>query len=138
MRRNILLSLHLIQGLGGKVKYDRNIPEIDHIFPKSTLFEQKFSEAEVNHIGNFWILAQNKNRNKTDKHPKAYFLENSQPAENVSLSEMQKALIDSKMLDFKMYRKFTRERGVLMLSAIKKRVGLADSDFNVLQKTDTE
>lgn len=47
-------------------KYEKNMPEIDHIFPKATLLEQKFDETEVNHFANFWILAKNKNRNKTD------------------------------------------------------------------------
>ncbi len=70
LKRNVSLALHLIQGLsGGKVKYDRNMPEVDHIFPKATLYEKDFDESEVNHFANFWILAQNKNRNKTNKHP---------------------------------------------------------------------
>lgn len=135
LRRNVLLALHLVQGLsGGKVKYDKNIPEIDHIFPKATLYEKGYDEAEVNHFANFWILAQNKNRNKTNKHPKKYFLENPQPVENVSSAEMKRALIDPDMLDFRMYRSFLKERGQSIIDLVRKKIGFTDADFKVLQR----
>ncbi|MBM2838904.1 MAG: hypothetical protein HW415_1529, partial [Deltaproteobacteria bacterium] len=128
--RNILLALHMVQGLrGGKVKYERNTPEIDHIFPKSTLYEKGFDDSEVNHFANFWILAQNKNRNKTDKHPKKYFIENPQKEENVSPTEMKRALIDPNMLDFRMYRSFLKERGAKIVELVRNKVGYTDDDF---------
>ena len=133
--RNILLALHLVQGLrGGKVKYVKNTPEIDHIFPKSTLYEKNFDASEVNHFANFWILAQNKNRNKTDKHPKKYFIENSQKEENVSPAEMKRALIDPNMLDFRMYRSFLKERGNNILELVRNKIGFTDDDFISLPK----
>ena len=119
---------------GGKVKYDRNMPEVDHIFPRATLYEKGFDESEVNNFANYWILAQNKNRNKTNKHPKKYFVENSQIEENVSPSEMKRALIDPDMLDFRMYRSFIKERGQKIIGHVRKKIGFTDDDFNVLQK----
>ena len=36
LQKNKLLTLHLLQGkTGAKIKYERNAPEIDHIFPQS-------------------------------------------------------------------------------------------------------
>jgi len=135
LRRNVLLTLHLVQGLsGGKVKYDKNIPEIDHIFPKATLFEKGYDDVEVNHFANFWILAQNKNRNKTNKHPKKYFLENPQPEENVPLAEMRRALINADMLNFLMYRKFIKDRGQKITELVRKKIGFTDDDFRVLRR----
>jgi uncharacterized protein with ParB-like and HNH nuclease domain/5-methylcytosine-specific restriction endonuclease McrA len=135
LKRNVSLALHLMQGLsGGKVKYDRNMPEVDHIFPKATLYEKDFDESEVNHFANFWILAQNKNRNKTNKHPRKYFVENPEPEENVSSSEMKRALIDPVMLDFRMYRSFLKNRGEQMLKRVANKIGFKDEEFNLLQK----
>lgn len=135
LRRNVLLALHLVQGLsGGKVKYDKNMPEIDHIFPKATLFEKGYDESEVNHFANFWILAQNKNRNKTNKHPRKYFLQNPQPEENVSSAEMKRALINPDMLDFRMYRSFLKERGQKIIGLVRKKIGFTDADFVALQR----
>ncbi len=135
LRRNVYLALHLVQGLsGGKVKYDRNMPEVDHIFPKAKLYEKGFDDSEVNNYANFWILAQNKNRNKTNKHPKKYFVENAEPDENVSTLEMKRALIDPTMLDFRMYRSFLKNRGEQMLKRVANKIGFKDEDFNVLRK----
>lgn len=134
LRRNIPLTLHLVQGLsGGKVKYEQNLPEIDHIFPKSTLLEYGFDESEINHFANYWILAKNKNRNKTNKHPKKYFLENEQEEENVSPIEMKRALIDPDMLSFKKYRTFIKERAEKILEKVKDKIGFTEKDFQVLQ-----
>ena len=137
LSRNICLALHLVQGLsGGKVKYDRNMPEVDHIFPKATLFEKGFNESEVNNFANLWILAQNKNRNKTNKHPKKYFVENSQPEENVSSSEMKRALIDPDMLNFRIYRGFLKNRGQQILKRVRNKIGFKDEDFAALLQKD--
>lgn len=133
--RNVFLTLHMVQGLtGGKVKYEKNMPEIDHIFPKATLYEQEYDEAEVNHFANFWILGKNKNRNKTDKHPKKYFLENAQPGENVSTVEMKRALINPDMLNFHKYRGFLKWRGQKMVDLVKDKIGFTDADFEVIQR----
>lgn len=135
LRRNVLLALHIVQCLsGGKVKYDRNMPETDHIFPKATLFEKGYDDVEVNHFANFWILAQNKNRNKTNKHPKKYFLENPQSKENVSPAEMKRALINPDLLNFHMYRTFLKERGKRITDMVKNKIGFTDNDFSALRR----
>lgn len=137
LKRNVPLALYIVQGLsGGKVKYNRNMPEVDHIFPKATLYEKGFDETEVNNFANFWILAQNKNRNKTNKHPKKYFVENPQPEENVSSSEMKRALIDPDMLDFRMYRSFLKDRGQKILKRVRNKIGVKDEDFITLLQKD--
>jgi len=71
---NHLLTLHLIQGLSGaRVQYSRNAPEVDHIFPRSELRKRGQGEDHINDLANFWILAQGKNRNKSNRPPKEYF-----------------------------------------------------------------
>ena len=43
---------------GTKVKYKKNSPEIDHIFPKSTLRDKEYEWSEIDTIGNFWIFGK--------------------------------------------------------------------------------
>ncbi len=120
---NHLLTLHLIQGLSGaKVQYSRNAPEIDHIFPRSDLRRREFDEEDINDLANFWILAQGKNRNKSNRRPKDYFA-------NVSDTQLDKALIDPALLDYRRFRRFLRERRAALLDALAAKIGLADADF---------
>ena len=119
------LALHLVQHLSGtKVHYEKNAPQIDHIFPRSVLRDKGFEEAEVNHFANFWILAKTKNQNKTKKHPKEYFVD-------VSASELKRALIDKKMLDYRRYKTFLKRREAKMLKHIARKLDLSDTDFDV-------
>jgi hypothetical protein len=112
-QRNHALTLHLVQGItGAQVQYDGNFPEIDHIFPRSTLREKGFGEAEVNHFANFWILAREKNRNKSDTPPAKYF-------EDVPDNELKRALINRDVLDFKKYRQFIKERSEAIVADIQ-------------------
>jgi 5-methylcytosine-specific restriction endonuclease McrA len=111
---NQLLTLHLVQRLtGAKVQYLRNSPEIDHIFPRSILREKGFDEEEVNDVANFWILAQHKNRNKSNQHPKQYFAD-------VSDKELERALIDRTMLDYRQYRSFLKWRKEAMTKRLRR------------------
>ena len=93
-QRNHHLTLHVIQEItGAQVQYEGNFPEVDHIFPRATLREKKFDEGMVNHFANFWILARENNRNKSDTHPAKYF-------RDVADAELKRSLIDRELLDF--------------------------------------
>jgi hypothetical protein len=120
---NHLLTLHLIQGLGGaKVKYSRNAPEVDHIFPRAELRARKFEDEDIDDLGNFWILAQHKNRNKSNQPPKEYF-------ENVGSAQLNKALIDPDRLQYRSFRPFIKERRQAMLVRLSRKIRLTDKDL---------
>lgn len=123
LQSNVALTLHVLQDLSSnKVQYQRNAGQIDHIFPRSVLRKKNFEEPEVNHFGNFWILAKGKNQNKSDKHPAEFF-------KDVSDNEMKRALIDRDMLDYRRYRTFYKERSSKIIETVKGRLGFTDEDF---------
>ncbi len=126
LQGNIPLVLHLVQGLSGHdVKYERNSPNIDHIFPRSTLrLKEKYDETEINHFANFWILGRTKNQNKSNKHPKDFF-------SDVPDLVIKEALIDRELLDFKRYRKFIEKREIEILKKISDITGLSEDDFDL-------
>lgn len=116
--------MHLLQGKHGtKVKYERNAPEIDHIFPQSVLKEKEYDWGIINAYGNFWILSKTKNQNKSNKHPKAYF-------EDVDDSILEKALIERDMLDYRQFNTFVKERENKILEKIKKSIGIKDNEMD--------
>jgi Protein of unknown function DUF262 len=120
---NHLLTLHLIQGLSGaRVQYSRNAPEIDHIFPRSELRKQNHDESDINDLANFWILAQGKNRNKSNRKPKDYFAD-------VSKTALDKALIDRDLLDYRSFQRFLRQRREAILNRLEAKLGLTDADL---------
>ncbi|MEZ5032654.1 MAG: HNH endonuclease domain-containing protein [Saprospiraceae bacterium] len=109
LQKNRHLTLHLLQGKAGtKVKYERNAPEIDHIFPQSTLREKEYDWGIINSYGNFWILSKTKNQNKSNKHPKEYFAD-------VDDSVLEKVFIDRHMLDYRQFTTFVKERELKIL-----------------------
>jgi len=115
--------LHLIQGLSGaKVQYARNAPEVDHIFPRSELRKQGKAEDDINDLANFWILAQGKNRNKSNRRPKDYFAD-------VSDRQLKKALIDPSMLDYRRFKKFSQQRRAALLEQLSKTLLLTDVEL---------
>lgn len=117
------LTLHLIQGLSGaKVQYARNAPEVDHIFPRSELRKQGKAEDDINDLANFWILAQGKNRNKSNRRPKDYFAD-------VSDRQLKKALIDPSMLDYRRFKKFSQQRRAALLEQLSKTLLLTDVEL---------
>jgi 5-methylcytosine-specific restriction endonuclease McrA len=118
LQRNHHLTLHLVQEMtGAQVQYEGNFPEVDHIFPRATLREKGFDEGIINNFANFWILAREKNRNKSDSHPKKYF-------ENVDDQEMKRALIERNMLDFRQYQSFIRVRSQQMVDKVRAKLGV--------------
>lgn len=123
VNHNHRLALHLVQGLSGaKVQYERNSPEIDHIFPRSTLRTKGVAEDQINSFANFWILAAGKNRNKSNRHPKEYFAD-------VSDVQLRRALIDRDLLDYRRFSTFSRTRKLELMKKIERETGLNDSQF---------
>jgi len=123
LQANPLLTLHLVQGLtGAKVQYERNAPQIDHIFPRSELRKKRIDEAQINHFANFWVLASGKNQNKSNRHPADYF-------KDVSDGALKLALISRDMLDYRRYTTFLRERQERMIQRVKSRLELSDETF---------
>jgi hypothetical protein len=124
LQANVPLTLHVIQNLSSdKSKFPRNAGQIDHIFPRAELRKkQQFAESEINHFGNFWILAKGKNQNKSDKHPAQFFVD-------VSDSEMRRAMIDRDMLDYRRFSTFLKDRSERMVETVKKRLDFSDADF---------
>jgi len=125
LQNNPSLALHLIQRRSGaKVHYDKNAPQIDHIFPQSVLRRKRYDESKINHFANFWILAKNKNQNKSAKDPKEYF-------RDVSDSLLKQAYIDRKLLDYRSFRAFLKRRERKILEHVKRELKLSKHDFNV-------
>ena len=106
-----------------KAHYQRNAGQIDHIFPRAELRKKEFEESEINHFGNFWILAKGKNQNKSDKHPAKFF-------EDVSDNEMRRAIIDRDMLDYRRFRTFLKDRSEKIVETVGKRLDFSDGDFS--------
>jgi hypothetical protein len=118
IQRNPQLTLHLIQNrTGARVQFDANLPEIDHIFPRSTLRSKGLDESEINHFANFWILAREKNRNKSDSPPSKYFAD-------VPDVEMKRALIDRDLLDYRRYNTFIKARAEKILQEVAKKLDI--------------
>jgi hypothetical protein len=117
LRRNHPLALHLIQRRStSRVQYSHNAPEIDHIFPRAELRKKGVPEDRVNHFANFWVLAQGKNRNKSDQHPAKYF-------KDVPDAELKRALIDRGLLDYRRYSTFIETRTEAMVGEIQRQIG---------------
>jgi len=124
LQENTLLTLHLVQGLtGAKVQYKRNVPEIDHIFPRSILRKKGYDEARINNFANFWVLPKGKNQNKYNRPPSDYF-------KDVDDKILEQALIDREQLEYRHYRKFIRERSRQMLEKVKQKLQLPDKEFD--------
>jgi len=123
LQANVALTLHVLQNLStDKFKYQRNAGQIDHIFPRAELRRKEFEEPEINHFGNFWILAKGKNQNKSDKHPAQFFAD-------VSDGEMKRAIIDRDMLDYRRFRTFIKDRSGKIVETVKKKLDFSDGDF---------
>lgn len=125
LQKNPRLTHYVVQQYAGaKTHYQANLPEMDHIFPRSKLRNKDYDEAQINHFANFWILSKGKNQNKSNIHPKKYF-------DSVNDSELKKAFIDRTMLDYRYYRRFIRHRREKVMNYVKKKIGFLDEDFNI-------
>lgn len=125
--RNTQLALHVVQNqAGAKTHFSLNAREMDHIFPRSTLRSMGYEEPEINHFANFWLLPKGKNINKRNTHPKQYLAD-------VPDRELETALIDRELLDYRRYRTFLRRRAQNMVQTVQQKVGLSDQDFKILE-----
>jgi hypothetical protein len=125
LQNNPSLVLHLIQRhMGAKIHYDKNAPQIDHIFPQSVLRRKGYDESKINHFANFWILAKNKNQNKSAKDPREYF-------KDISHSLLKQAYIDRRLLEYRSFRTFLKKREEKILKHVKNELKLSKNDLNV-------
>lgn len=123
LQSNPSLTLHLLQGLSGaKVQYERNAPQVDHIFPRSKLRDQSFEEKDINSYGNLWILAAGKNQNKSNRHPAEYF-------KDVDKGVMGGALIPPDMLDYGKFPEFLAQRKQRIAEKAKAILQFPDNSF---------
>lgn len=110
---NVPLALAVVQGHDdGQVLYNRNLPEIDHIFPRAKYGDDPL----INDIGNLWFLPQHVNRNKKDAEPKVYL-------KAVEDATLEAALIDRTDLG-KRFPQFVRARRKKMVEIIRRRSGV--------------
>jgi uncharacterized protein with ParB-like and HNH nuclease domain len=124
LQKNPSLALHLVQRLSGiNVHYEKNTPQIDHIFPKSVLKKEGYKDNEIDCFANYWILTKNKNQNKYSKPPIQYFAD-------VDDSELKRALINRELLDYGHYKEFIKQREHNILEYIKNELAISEStDF---------
>jgi len=115
--RYILLNLIYVEKFGNNpfdVRYSGNEPQIDHIYPKSKLYNVfGLGIQEVNHIGNYRFVGANDNLRKRAELPGPYF-ERLQ-ASNIDLSKhlllAEYANTPSNLVfDVETYRKFRDAR----------------------------
>ncbi|TBF82601.1 GmrSD restriction endonuclease domain-containing protein [Rhizobium leguminosarum] len=124
------LALALVQNLpGGPVAYVGNLPEVDHIFPKSTLHERGFDWQKINDLANFWILPRGINRNKTNSAPKEYL-------KDVDDSLLEDALIDRDLLTFGKFDRFLKVRSARIVEMLQARTKLTAKLFEALELED--
>jgi len=127
---NIELALAIVQDSSdGKIKHSGNLPEIDHIFPQSVLYEKSFEKHEVDDLGNLWILPRTLNRNKSAKRPKEYLAK-------VEKSFLRAACIDLAKLDLRTYRTFIAKRRDAIVRKVREATGIAETDLAELGKRD--
>jgi hypothetical protein len=123
---NAELALALIQRRSdGKIQLPANLPEIDHIFPRSVLEEKEIEPHEIDDLGNLWMLPRGMNRNKSAKHPHAYL-------GDVEDTTLKAAMIDRDLLDYRSYRKFIHTRRSKIAEKLREITGLAPESFAFL------
>jgi hypothetical protein len=88
------------------------------------LRKKNYEESEINHFANFWILAKNKNQNKSAKDPKEYF-------KDVSHAVLKHAYIERRLLEYRRLRAFLKKREEKILKHVKNELKLSKNDFNV-------
>lgn len=125
---NVDLALALVQRrTGGKIQLATNLPEIDHIFPRSVLLDKEFEPQDIDDLGNLWILPRGINRNKSAKHPRDFL-------EDVDDSVLKTAMIDRELLDYRSYRTFTKTRRIKLATKLRELTDLSEKSFAFLDE----
>lgn len=123
LQNNIYLTHCLVQGRSGdKTKLRSSSLEMDHIFPRAKLRSKGFENHEYNHFANFWLLAKDKNQNKSAKDPKKYFAD-------VNDQDLARAFIDREMLTYSQFNKFLRVREERLVGAVQNTLGFELNGF---------
>ena len=125
IQRNPLLALYLVRhGSGDRLQYENSVPKTGHVFSRSELRELGYNETDVNHFANLWIFPGYMSTNKSNKSLIEFL-------DDVKDSELKKAFIDRSLLDYRHYKAFLKEREAKILTQVKKKLKLSDSDFDV-------
>jgi hypothetical protein len=125
---NVDLALTLVQRRnGGKIQLATNLPEIDHIFPRSVLQDKEFEPQDVEDLGNLWILPRGLNRNKSAKHPRDFL-------EDVDDSVLRTAMIDRDLLDYRSYRTFIKTRRANLAKKLRELTDLSEKSLAFLDE----
>lgn len=125
---NVELALTLVQRrTGGKIQLAANLPEIDHIFPRSVLQEKEFELQDIDDLGNLWILPRGVNRNKSAKHPREFL-------EDADDGALKVAMIDRDLLDYRSYRTFTKTRRTKLAEKLRELTDLSEKSFAFLNE----
>jgi len=124
--RFIVLNLLYVEQFGTSpfhVRYKRNEPHIDHIFPKSKLKE--LPTSEVNHIGNYRYCGASENLRKRAQDPSDYF----QELKNAGIDIQKHLLVDEysenpAKLTFDNYEDFRSKRTKCIVDICKRVMNL--------------
>lgn len=96
--RAIVLNLAYIDAFGTSpfdIKFKENMPETDHIYPKSLLAKDfKLPSTDIDHIGNFRFVGGSDNLRKRAEKPDSYFAR-----EKARKADIQKHLLLADYLD---------------------------------------
>jgi hypothetical protein len=115
--RYILLNIIYVEKFGGNpfdVRYSGNEPQIDHIYPKSSLYKQfQLGIQEVNHLGNYRYVGAYDNLRKRAEEPASYFTRlkasNIDISKHILIQEFSDRP-ESMKFDLETYRKFRDAR----------------------------
>ena len=131
INNNLHLTLNLLQrNFDMETLYEWNDPEIDHIFPKSTLRDKGWEDYDINHYANYWYLPKKTNRNKSNKHPKDFLKDKKDPqALGLSDTKLKKHFIDTELLNFHRYSTFIKDRSSKIRNFISSTLEIQDLDF---------
>jgi len=126
LNANLHLTLNLLQkDFDMEILYEKNDPEIDHIFPKSTLKEKGLDDYIINFYANYWYLPREKNRNKSKKHPKDFLLNEVK----MKKEQLKKLFIDTELLNFHRYSTFIEKRSNSIRNYISETLEIRESDY---------
>lgn len=126
LNNNLHLTLNLLQGnFDMKMLYEKNDPEIDHIFPKSTLKDKGLADYDINFYANYWYLPKKQNRNKSNKHPKDFLITEIGMEEG----QLKKLFIDTELLNFHRYSTFIEKRSRKIKNHISEVLEIKESDY---------
>lgn len=99
--------------------------ELHHIFPKSRLYKQGYSRADVNALGNFMFLTQTTNLEVTNRHPVEY-MENYE-GRNPGVLTSQWIPVDPRLREYSNYLDFLEQRRSLLADAANSFLDSLDS-----------